>query len=112
LSFLLSRHPASVAFRAVAEAKWVIHAARRGLNWALSDSGASQQFEGERAELRQPINDETCEERAKLQAYLAKRNSLVKSNPQEFKMQYARASWPARPSRASLRWMRQAQADG
>lgn len=54
----------------------------------------SQQFEGERAELPDQINDETGEERAKLQAYLAKLNALaplVRSDPQEFKMQYTLA---------------------
>jgi hypothetical protein len=53
-----------------------------------------QGFEDERAELPQQINDEEGEERAKLQAYLVKLNALaplVKSNPDEFKLQYTLA---------------------
>ena len=61
---------------------------------SFPDEALIQGFEDERAELPQQINDETGEERAKLQAYLAKLNALVplvKSNPQEFKMQYTLA---------------------
>jgi hypothetical protein len=53
-----------------------------------------QGFEDERTELPQQINDESGEERAKLQAYLAKLNALaplVQSNPEEFKTQYTLA---------------------
>jgi hypothetical protein len=61
---------------------------------SFPDEALIQGFEDERAELPQQINDETDEERAKLQAYLARLNALVplvKSNPQEFKMQYTLA---------------------
>jgi hypothetical protein len=58
------------------------------------DEALIQGFEDERTELPQQINDETGEERAKLQAYLAKLNTLAplaKSNPEEFKAQYTLA---------------------
>jgi hypothetical protein len=58
---------------------------------SFPDEALKQGFEDERAELPQQINEETGEERAKLQAYLGKLNALVPlatSNPQEFKLQY------------------------
>jgi hypothetical protein len=61
---------------------------------SFPDEALIQGFQDERAELPQQINDESGEERAKLQAYLAKLNTLVplvKSNPQEFKTQYTLA---------------------
>jgi hypothetical protein len=61
---------------------------------SFPDEALIQGFQDERAELPQQINDETGEERAKLQAYLAKLNALVPlvtSNPQEFKAQYTLA---------------------
>jgi hypothetical protein len=61
---------------------------------SFPDEALIQGFEDERTELPQQINDETGEERAKLQAYLAKLNTLAplaKSNPEEFKIQYTLA---------------------
>ncbi len=61
---------------------------------SFPDQALKQGFEDERAELPQQINDETGEERAKLQAHLARLNALVPlatSNPQEFKLQYTLA---------------------
>jgi hypothetical protein len=59
------------------------------------DEALKQSFEDERTELPQQISDETeAEERAKLQAHLARLNALVplvNSNPQEFKLQYTLA---------------------
>jgi hypothetical protein len=58
------------------------------------DESLRQAFEEERAELPQQIRDEEGEERAKLQAHLARLNALVPlvtSNPPEFKLQYTLA---------------------